>query len=82
LSLLLTNAQSEIHESLLREIQREQKACKESVASLNKARMDRQADFSGRLRELTNMLKLLDNLESTLKEMPEAPVAESAHASA
>jgi predicted GTPase len=81
LNLVLTNAQSEIHESLLREIQRDQKACKESAASLAKARLERQADFSGRLRELNNTLKMLDNLERSLLELAEAP-AESAHAMA
>ena len=80
LNLLLTNAQSEIHKSLMREIQREQKACKESSATLAKARQKRQVDFADRLRELNNILKHLENLAKTLTGMTDAPAAATANA--
>ena len=76
LNLILTNARSEIQESLLREIQREQKSCKDAAAVLADRRQKKHTDVSARLRELTNALRLLDNLESTMKALDDSPAAE------
>jgi Mg2+ and Co2+ transporter CorA/GTPase SAR1 family protein len=69
LNVLLTNAKSEIHQSLVREIQSEQRACKDAAGSLAKARQEKHSDVSGRLRELNNSIKFLNNLIETASKL-------------
>jgi predicted GTPase len=76
LSTLLTNERTQVHASLLREIQQNQRACKESMATSNEARQKQHGDLKGRLLRLNNDLRFLDNLRKALEHASDSAAAE------
>ncbi|HMG52250.1 MAG TPA: dynamin family protein [Kofleriaceae bacterium] len=66
LTTLLLTTRSTIQDSLLREIRRDQRACKEAAAALAERRHKTQAEASARLRELGIALTQLGRLEAAV----------------
>jgi tRNA U34 5-carboxymethylaminomethyl modifying GTPase MnmE/TrmE len=66
LTALMLDARNTIHDSLLREIRRDQRACKEAAAALVERRHSTQAEAAARLRDLNVALGQLARLEDSV----------------
>jgi hypothetical protein len=77
---LLTTVRNDIHQDLLRQIQNEQKACRSAAAALARGKQERLADFSQKLRSLSNDLRMLDRLEAAARTFTETADGENAAA--
>ncbi len=66
---LRTAIENQIYKDLTRRIHEELEACKQAAAALEMAKREKQGDFGGRLRDLQNRIKRLNELEKALLEI-------------
>ena len=77
LNRVLRNATSDIQMSMLREIQHDQKACKEAAAAILQVRQEKKTESSQRKLQLGNSLKQLENIEIKMRSLGEGEAAAS-----
>jgi len=80
LSVLLTEVRSSIHQDMIRQIMREQKACRDAIEKLKPIKQKKQTDASQQIQSLTNALKMLDHLEACARTFGESSAETSAAA--